>query len=207
MKLSLNAFWLKIIALVSMTIDHIGYFGFPGNIYWRIVGRLSFVIFAYMIANGYLYTRNKVRHGLIILGLGLLFDLALIVTNNYSASNIFTTLGLGYFLIMFYDNKKYGLCSLILLSSLFFPLDYGIYGLLFILFSYIFYNNISKLLFANVMLVIFGLYFGMVMDIQIFSCLGIILLYCYNHEKGRGLKYFFYIYYPAHIIILRLIFS
>ncbi|MDR1781546.1 MAG: conjugal transfer protein TraX [Bacilli bacterium] len=202
--INLNAFYLKLIALITMTIDHIGYFIFPDITILRIIGRLSFVIFAYMIGNGYLYTSNKIKHGLIILLFGILIDIVLLLTNNYINSNIFVTLGLGYFLIMAYDKKKYLICLLILLLVLFLPLDYGLYGLLIILFSYIFHNDISKLLITNFILVVINIYFGIMINIQLFSCLGIILLYFYNNEKGYNLKYFFYVYYPLHILVIRL---
>ena len=53
---------LKLIALVSMTIDHIGVGLFSDVTWLRIVGRLAFPIFAYMIAEGCGHTRHKVRY-------------------------------------------------------------------------------------------------------------------------------------------------
>lgn len=63
----LNGNVLKILALVFMTADHIGMILFPHVMAWRIVGRLAFPIFAFMIAEGCYYTRNKRRY------LGLIF--------------------------------------------------------------------------------------------------------------------------------------
>ena len=53
---------LKMIAAISMLIDHIGLLFFPFNGIFRIFGRLAFPIFAYMIAEGAKYTRNKKKH-------------------------------------------------------------------------------------------------------------------------------------------------
>ncbi|MDR3215486.1 MAG: conjugal transfer protein TraX [Bacilli bacterium] len=203
--IKLNAFQLKIIALISMTIDHIGYFLFPNIIILRIMGRLSFVIFAYMLVNGYLHTSNKVKHGLIILGLGILFDIILLCINSFITTNIFTTLGLGYFLVMYFDEKKYYLVIPILIIGAFLPLDYGLYGLLLILSCYLCFNNISLLLIINIGLIMILSQFNIINNLQLYSSIGILLLYLYNNKKGQSLKYFFYAYYPLHIIFLSVI--
>ncbi len=59
-RLSGNA--LKVIAAVLMVIDHIGYFLYPQYIILRIIGRLSFPIFAFMIAEGCCHTKNKLKY-------------------------------------------------------------------------------------------------------------------------------------------------
>lgn len=62
---------LKILALITMTIDHIGVVLLPQYIILRIIGRLTYPIFAYMIAEGCYYTRSKARYlgGIVLLGL------------------------------------------------------------------------------------------------------------------------------------------
>lgn len=61
---------LKIIAAITMLIDHIGVILFPGVEALRIIGRISFPIFAYMIAEGCHYTKNKLRYFLSVFLLG-----------------------------------------------------------------------------------------------------------------------------------------
>ena len=58
----MNGNQLKILALVSMTLDHIGYILFPQVVWLRVVGRLAFPIFAFMVAEGCFYTRNRRRY-------------------------------------------------------------------------------------------------------------------------------------------------
>ena len=53
---------LKIIAAISMVIDHAGLMFFPNMEIFRIIGRLAFPIFAFMIAEGCRYTRNRLRY-------------------------------------------------------------------------------------------------------------------------------------------------
>lgn len=57
---------LKIIGAVSMVCDHMGVILFPEAEILRIIGRLAFPIFAFLIAEGAKYTRNKLRHFLML---------------------------------------------------------------------------------------------------------------------------------------------
>lgn len=200
--ISLDAFKLKIIALIAMTIDHIGYFIYDDLIILRIIGRLAFVIFAYLIANSYLYTRNKLNFGLKLLLFGIVIDLVMIATNNYVISNIFITLGLGYFLIYFYNKQNYLMMFIIFLIPLIIKMDYSYYGLLLILFSNIYYNKLPILLIINAAMILLGFYYFNFSLLQLFSTFGILLLFLYNHQKGRSLKYLFYLYYPIHILVI-----
>lgn len=63
---------LKIIAATSMLIDHIGVIIFPEVIFLRILGRLAFPIYAYMISEGCVYTKNKLRYFLSLFVLGFI---------------------------------------------------------------------------------------------------------------------------------------
>ena len=56
---------LKIIAAVSMFIDHMGAVLFPGVMIFRILGRIAFPIFAFMIAEGCRYTKNRIKYFLL----------------------------------------------------------------------------------------------------------------------------------------------
>ena len=53
---------LKLLAAFSMLLDHVGLFFFPGEMGFRIAGRLAFPIFAFMIAEGCRYTRSRWRY-------------------------------------------------------------------------------------------------------------------------------------------------
>ena len=53
---------LKLLALGTMLVDHIGYMYFPNEMLFRIIGRLAFPIFAYQIALGYSRTSNLKKY-------------------------------------------------------------------------------------------------------------------------------------------------
>lgn len=71
----LNGNTLKIIAAIAMTCDHVGLFFFPHIPLFRIIGRLAFPIFAFMIAEGVYYTKRKARYFLKIFSLAVLFQI------------------------------------------------------------------------------------------------------------------------------------
>ena len=54
----LSSFWLKIIAVVTMVVDHVGMLLFPGNIMFRVVGRVSFPLFCFLIVEGFYHTKD-----------------------------------------------------------------------------------------------------------------------------------------------------
>ena len=70
----LSASTLKIIACIVMVIDHVGVFLFPDVEVLRYIGRIAFPIFAYFIAEGCRYTRNKLKRLLLVVGLAVLCE-------------------------------------------------------------------------------------------------------------------------------------
>ena len=68
---------LKMIAVVSMTVDHIGHILFPQILWLRMIGRLAFPIFAYMIAQGCQHTRSMGKYFASMAGTALLCQLVM----------------------------------------------------------------------------------------------------------------------------------
>ena len=66
----LNGNALKILACVFMLIDHTGMLLFPSELWLRYLGRLSMPIFAFMVAEGCRYTKNKWKHFFLLFGFG-----------------------------------------------------------------------------------------------------------------------------------------
>ena len=71
-KIGLSNNQLKILAMIAMTLDHVGYSLFPEVEWLRIVGRLALPIFAYMIAEGCHHTRHPLRYLGMMLGFSAL---------------------------------------------------------------------------------------------------------------------------------------
>lgn len=205
----INTFFLKWIAIISMLIDHIGAVLFPWCEWMRIVGRLAFPIFAYLLVEGFVYTKDVkkylVRLGLFALISEIPFDLAFFGTVFAPVhQNVFFELFCG--ILMLYLMLKAPsqvnqiiILIVMLLISDWLGLDYGSWGLLMVYACYKFREQkIVKL----ALLVIFNLLMGYT---QIYAGLAVIPIAFHNRELGPKMKMFFYAFYPAHLLILFLI--
>ncbi|MBQ2453108.1 MAG: hypothetical protein II497_01520, partial [Lachnospiraceae bacterium] len=91
---------LKLIAVVSMLIDHTGDVLFPGQLWLRYIGRLAFPIYCFLIVEGFIHTRNVMKYMARLLVFGIVseipFDLAFFGEISYPGyQNVFWTLLLG----------------------------------------------------------------------------------------------------------------
>lgn len=210
---------LKIIALITMTIDHVGMQLFPGVRLLRIIGRLAFPIFAYMIAEGCRHTRNRKKYLLSMAGLAALCQLVYLIAMRSVFMCILVTFSLSISLIyaIDYGKQKGGaawLVPLAVFTSVYFvsevlPLllrgtdygiDYGFWGILLPVVVYLAKDRPSKLLMATLALSMISMGYS---SIQWWSLAALPLLALYNGNRGQGqMKYLFYVYYPAHLVVI-----
>ncbi len=261
----LNSDMLKVIAIVTMVIDHIGasfietvlLSGSADNFQvlheidgvLRSIGRTAFPIFAFLLVEGFFHTRNRTGYlGRLVLFTALSeipFDLAFYGRLFYKDSqNVFWTLVIGFLVLEGFESlyEKYELRRkyivetrewmngtggksgislqwmapvytgfLICLAALFtfvgmtaaafFRTDYNIYGVLLIVLFYI-----GRRAGIHPLLCCIGGYLLFLWEP--YSIGGFLLILFYNGERkwrGRGLQYFFYLFYPVHLLILGLI--
>jgi hypothetical protein len=121
-KLILNSFYLKIIAMVVILLDHIGFIFYqylPADIYTtlRVLGRLGFPLYAFFIVEGLINTRHSGKYIFrIFLMLLLVTTFQLVaffsplgqaIGGLNSAYNVFITLIVGAITIYYFRSKKY----------------------------------------------------------------------------------------------------
>ncbi|KPU42376.1 TraX protein [Oxobacter pfennigii] len=194
---------LKFIAIITMLIDHIGYVFFPNLIFLRIIGRISFPIFAYNMTIGYINTGNLKKYMMRLLGFGVIAQIPYI----YFAPgkiNVMFTLLFGLYAIYFIDKKKYFFVPAPLLIALLVPVEYGIYGVSVIILFYVFRDNklFMRLSFVAATAIYVFYYRSSVQAFCVLSLIFILKKWKLNISIS---KYFFYIFYPLHIIIILLI--
>lgn len=211
----MSSFILKLIAIITMTIDHLGYVIY-GKLSWmNYIGRLAFPIFAWQISLGFqktkdvkLYAFRLLISALITQPIYMLYMSSIGVSMANMNLNVIFTLLAGLICLIFINKHKLiGIIVSIIIMGIanLLKFEYGIYGILVILIFYIFRNN-KVLLILMQALNLFMYYIfehGKVQMYSIISVLMIVLLY--NHKKGKSLKYLFYIFYPLQFLILYLI--
>ena len=216
----LNGNHLKLIAAVTMLLDHAGILLFPGIALFRILGRLAYPIYAYMIAEGCRYSRNKLRYFLMVFGLGAACQIVYYFFSGDTYLNILLTfscsIALIYVLQASYDVKtwqKRALWSILFCAGFLtayglnqrFTIDYGFWGVMapvFVAFAHLRKSpHWASVLMLGVALVLLTADMG---GIQHYSFLALPLLLLYSGKRGKySMKYFFYIFYPVHLAVLQ----
>lgn len=214
----MNVFLLKILALTSMIIDHYGAIFQPGLDIYRIIGRLAFPIYAFLLVEGYSHTKNVKKYGSRLLVFALIselpFDFAFYGGINLGHQNIFFALFIGLVMMYFLEKEeKYSINTTIIwviggFVAVFLSVDYSFIGLLYILAFYYTQHleNPQRLYRVAGMIFIVNL---MAFPLpQQFSLLALPLIYFYNGKLGPSSKFLqilFYISYPLHLFIFYLI--
>lgn len=208
---------LKLIAMISMTLDHIGLLLLPRWTVLRILGRLAMPIYAYMIAEGCRHTHSRKKYFLRIAGLAALCQGVYWFAMGSLYMSILVTFSLSVVLICAVDNyqQKRDRASRILavaaLLGVFFlcialpellpGTDYGVdYGIAGVLLPVLVYFGAEKTKYLTAGLILLGLGYG---GVQWCALAAVPLLGMYNGQRGTGRAgKWFYLYYPLHLLVL-----
>lgn len=210
-KFSLNGNMLKIIAMITMLIDHIGVIFFPNITILRIIGRISFPIYSYLIVEGCKYTHDRKKYFLQMFILGIVFSTVFMVVQHELYLCVLVTFSFSIMLIYLIDyvkkNPKTRLILLIItmltiwIFNQHFEFDYGFVGVLVPVGSYLSDNKHTKILLFSVLLIFLSISMGY--QFQMYCLLSIPFIILYDGTRGSlNLKWFFYLFYPVHLVIL-----
>ncbi len=214
---------LKIIAMVTMLIDHIGAavlarMVIAGNVglydvyhVLRLIGRVAFPIFCFLLVEGFCYTRDAKKYAIRLCLFALLsevpFDLAFASkVLEFEYQNVFFTLAIGLLTIMAYkkvedsaiDNPmtKWFLQLAVAvaggLTAELLRTDYGMLGVVVIVAFYALRSNRF-----------FQIVAGCILFMENMTAwLAFVPVWFYNGTRGLRVKWLFYVFYPAHLLIL-----
>lgn len=206
-KFGLSSFGLKLIAILAMTIDHMGFILFPHALWMRGIGRLAFPIFCFSLTEGFCHTHDLKRYMWRMLMVGLLSEIPFNLAESgqmwsVSHQNVFFTLLIGLIMLYYCEKvsgtvKKAEVVIVAMFVAEFLHTDYGALGVLLVA---IFWFTREHKWYQAVLDGGWNFLFGIpIQNVGIFAILPIAL---YNGKKGRSTGYFFYLYYPVHLLIL-----
>ncbi len=162
----MTSFVLKLIAMVTMVIDHVADAYFKKTTEFNLIGRIAFPIFAFQISEGYTHTKNLKKYFLRLFLFAIISQIPFMLFRSIFANdvclNIFFTLFFGMLAIFAYDNMlksslqlvknnkvntyiKYaiGVFFAIIIGILaeLLKFDYGFFGIAIVFIFYAFRNN------------------------------------------------------------------
>lgn len=216
---------LKLIACISMTVDHIGFEFFPNTSIFRVIGRLAFPLFAYFIYEGCLHTRNIRKYFVRVFLLGVICFVGYYIFTGKAYGNVLLTFSCS--ILVFWSSRillhafqsKAKLSQIVKGFSIFFvsililivsdrllDLDYGIIGALLPVFPYwfslLFGRKTQQAALIGFAIALFFL--SISRDaIQPFCLFSLPLLLLYNRQRRKGnAGRLFYLFYPGHLAII-----
>ena len=209
---------LKIIAIVSMVIDHCAYFLMDNNstLYeaMRCVGRIAFPVFAFLIAEGFAYTHNRKRYFTRLLVFAVISEVSWYLLNGADGThNVMFTLALGVVALAVLEKLKENsvLCGIAILSIAYLAtwsgVDYEWRGILMILVFNLLRNQNDNLPFPYGRMMQLLCAFPLMMHYgSIGAVLACMTIFLYDGArgfiKGNVAKYGFYAFYPVHLLLI-----
>ncbi|MDO5544232.1 MAG: TraX family protein [Eubacteriales bacterium] len=203
---------LKLLAMLTMTIDHIGAVLLPQYRLLRIIGRLAMPIYAYMIAEGCHYTHDRKAYFLRLFVLALLCQVVYALVDRSLYQCILVTFSLSVALICVVEKARtpgsvsaavvllagiYFVCEKLPLFLPGFHVDYGIWG---VLLPVIVYFGGRDLVAFSLGTLLLCLSLG---GLQWWAMLTVPLMALYNGQRGKHkLGWVFYLYYPLHLVVI-----
>lgn len=215
-----NRTQLKVVAIITMLIDHIGYIFFPKALWMRWLGRLALPIFIYQLVEGYELTSNFSKYFSRILFVAVLsevpFDLAFFNTPFFwEYQSIFVELLICLFMLPVLDKTRghYYFQGLIIflfcVVAILLKADYNTYGILLTAMFYFCKGHFFP--FSFIILPIISYFFCE--PYQIFSVCSLLMIFFFYKRPKKSDKHpvrhnmftiLSYGFYPFHLVILYL---
>ncbi|MBW4839666.1 MAG: conjugal transfer protein TraX [Paenibacillaceae bacterium] len=203
---------MQLIAMITMLIDHVGLLFFPGEVLWRIIGRIAFPIYAYALVQGHVHTSNYRKYAIRLFMIAVLSQIPYQLAFDTNGLNVVATLFVASLVIRMLDAAKPGPLSALIIAGVcvimeVLPFDYGAYGLLLVLIFK--YAGQGKAVLMHLLLNLIYLFaYGWV--IQLASILPTIVI-AYGPGLWRKLeawrlpRWVWRAFYPAHLALLALL--
>lgn len=200
-----------------MVTDHCAYYLMEhGTLLYegmRCFGRIAFPVFAFLIAEGFRHTQNRIKYFLHLLGFAVVSEMPWYLLNGADGThNVLFTLALGVMALAAFETLKKDdiLCGAVILSIAGFAtwsgVDYELRGILMMVVFYLL-DNVSKPSFPSGRKAQLFCAFPLMMHYGIVGALlACLVIACYDGTRGfihgKVAKYGFYAFYPVHLLAI-----
>ena len=191
--------YLKVIAIITMLIDHVGMVFFPQLLALRMIGRIAFPIYAYLVATGLDWTENKFKYFLRLSTIAIIaqYGFAMFVSCQF---NIVFTFAIFILVHQLWNSGHKALAVILSLSTVL--VEYSIYGLLLV---YLFRLLESHIIRGTVFYIVLTVLYSIVANnpVQIFAILALPIIYfCPTGFTIQLPNFLWRWFYPIHFFIL-----
>lgn len=207
---------LKLIACATMLIDHMGAVFFPQNLWLRLIGRLAFPIYCFLLAEGAHYTKSPFKYALRLF-VGLLlseipFDLALYGSLSWAHQSVMFTLLLAFLMALCMKKLPLWARPLMVIPFAFaaelLHTDYGALGIVMAAVFVIGRELPEPIVIQTAGVVLVNLAYFTTSFIQPFAAFAMVPIRAYSGKKrsrSKALQWAFYLFYPVHLLVLWLL--
>lgn len=216
----MSIFAIKIIACITMCLDHVKY-AIPETMGWMTIffGRIAFPLYAFLAVEGYIHTSNieKYLKRLTIFAIisQIPFMLFRTLVGEWKMLNIMFTLLFGLLTIFVFDKlkKRYYLSipiiAVLIYMGKYLNVDYSWYGVVTVFLFYLCRKH-KFIRILSFLFLTFIFYYKRIFDyfsinnLILYLCVNIstIIMLFYNGKLGKKTKYFYYWFYPVHMALL-----
>jgi hypothetical protein len=213
---------IKIIAILTMIVDHVGTMFFPEILMFRIIGRIAFPLFVFMIVQGYFRTSNFKKYCLRLIVLGLISEVPFDLFNHGTVFSLesqnvcFTLLLCLLFIKAFDSNKEKSVRIMLILGfsivSIITRVDYFFLGILYTMVFYFDQTMKLKPLKQGLLFFSYSLLYSLILIVQPLATASLIFTTNYNSIKTENQtaiskflninKKYYYISYPVQFLLL-----
>lgn len=195
-------------------------------VYWtmRTIGRMAFPVYCFLLVESFKYTRNRLKYAVRLLLFAIVSEIPFDIAFNdcyfeIQHNNVFFTLLLGLIAIAMLEGIKEAVYidripparwlamaasafAMMLTAEVLLHTDYGAAGVACIVVMYMLREDRTVSYTAGV--VILAMLAG---SIELWALLMLPAVYMYSGRRGKQKKFLFYIFYPAHLIVLEALYQ
>ena len=208
---------LKIVAILTMTVDHVGAILYPDLFVLRVIGRIAFPLFAYLITLGIESTKKPRRYLITLFSFALISQIPYFLAfemQPFEQLNILFPLLLSAIALYYFNNKQTPAFVVVLFLAIVLSFLFNMEGSFYTIVTVLCMKLLRHKLELGIIALI-ALNLSVTPITQLFSLLALplIILHLQNHlrmeipiSESSFLyllrKYAFYLYYPLHLTLL-----